>query len=129
MTNEVFSGLKIAILVDDGFEQAELADARKALDQAGAETRVVSPKDQWVRGWNSTEWGDELRVDVSLDQARPYDFDVLIVPGGVPAAEALRMQTDAVRLLAAGFVQAFLAAQKPVAVNSFATEGKSRHEP
>jgi protease I len=53
--NEDFSGLKIAILVDDGFEQTDLAATRKALDQAGAETRVVSPKDQWVRGWNSTE--------------------------------------------------------------------------
>ena len=118
MTNEDFSGLKIGILVDDGFEQAELAETRRALDQAGAETRIVSPKDQWVRGWNSTEWGDELRVDVTLDQARPYDFDALIVPGGVPAAEALRMQPDAVKLLAVGFVQAFLAAAKPVAVIS-----------
>ena len=48
----------------------------------------------------------------------PYDFDALIVPGGVPAAEALCMQPDAVRLLAVGFVQAFLAAAKPVAVIS-----------
>ena len=118
MTNEDFSGLKIGILVDDGFEQAELAETRRALDQTGAETRIVSPKDQWVRGWNSTEWGDELRVDVILNQALPYDFDALIVPGGVPAAEALRMQPDAVSLLAVGFVQAFLAAAKPVAVIS-----------
>jgi putative intracellular protease/amidase len=60
-----FCGLKIGILVDDGFEQTELAETRKALGQAGAEARIVSPKDQWVRGWNSTEWGDELRVDVT----------------------------------------------------------------
>ena len=60
MTNEDFSGLKIGILVDDGFEQAELAETRKALDRAGAETRIVSPKDQWVRGWNSTEWGERV---------------------------------------------------------------------
>jgi protease I len=59
-----------------------------------------------------------LRVDVALDQARSHDFDALIVPGGVPAAEALRMQPDAIRLLAVGFVQAFLAASKPVAVIS-----------
>ena len=38
------SGLKIAILVTDGFEQVELTEPRKALDEAGADTSIVSPK-------------------------------------------------------------------------------------
>ncbi|MER2250116.1 DJ-1/PfpI family protein, partial [Methylorubrum podarium] len=52
------SGLKIAILVTDGFEQVELTEPRKALDEAGADTSIVSPKDRQVRGWKFTEWGE-----------------------------------------------------------------------
>jgi protease I len=62
---ENLKGLRVAILVDGGFEQVELVEPRKALDHAGAETRVASPKPRRVRGWNSKEWGDELPVDVS----------------------------------------------------------------
>ncbi len=62
-------GLKVAILVEDGFEQVELAEPRKALGEAGAETHIVSPKPDTVRGCNFTDWGDEFPVDVNLDQA------------------------------------------------------------
>jgi hypothetical protein len=55
MAEETLKGLKIAILVTDGFEQVELTEPRKALDQAGAETRVVSPKAGRVRGWKFTD--------------------------------------------------------------------------
>lgn len=50
-------GKKVAILVADGFEQSELIEPRKALDEAGATTTVVSPNDGKVRGWNHKEWG------------------------------------------------------------------------
>ena len=59
-------GVKVAILVTDGFEQVELVEPRQALDEAGADTKVVSPKDQRVRGWNFTDWGNEVTVDVPL---------------------------------------------------------------
>jgi protease I len=55
MANDVLDGDRIAILVTDGFEQVELLQPRKALDEAGAETAVVSPKDRVVRGWNFTD--------------------------------------------------------------------------
>lgn len=103
-------GLKVAILVDDGFEQVELVEPRKALDQAGAETSVVSPKSERVCGWDFTDWGDELPVDVPLDGAKPDDFDALLLPGGVFNPDALRMQPKAV-----AFVKAFFDAGKPVA--------------
>jgi len=103
-------GIKVAILVEDGFEQVELVEPRKALDEAGAETFVVSPKDERVRGWNFTDWGDELPVDVALDQARPGDFDALLLPGGVINPDKLRMQPQAVE-----FAKAFFDAGKPVA--------------
>jgi protease I len=104
-------GVKVAILVTDGFEQIELIEPRQALDEAGAETQVVSPRGERVRGWNFTDWGDEVAVDVPLDRARPQDFDALLLPGGVMNPDNLRMQPEAV-----DFVRAFFDAGKPVAV-------------
>src|SRR6266851_5611520 len=108
---ENLNGLKVAILVENGFEWVELVEPRKALDQAGAETRIVSPRDQRVKGWKFTEWGDELPADVALDQALARNFDALLLPGGVMNPDALRMQPKAV-----AFVKSFFDAGKPVAV-------------
>jgi protease I len=83
MANQDLQGLKVAILVTDGFEQVELTEPRKALDKGGAKTRVVSPKQGRVRGWKFTERGDDIPVDVTLDQTRPDEFDALLLPGGV----------------------------------------------
>lgn len=102
-------GIKVAILVDNGFEQVELTGPRQALDDAGAETLIVSPQSE-VNGWNHTEWGDRFRVDVSLDDAKADDFDALLLPGGVMNPDKLRMNADAM-----AFVRAFFAADKPVA--------------
>lgn len=110
MANENLEGLQVAILVDDGFEQVELTQPRAALDEAGATTKIVSPKDKNVRAWNFTDWGIELPVDVNLDQAKPQDFDALLLPGGVINPDSLRMQPKAV-----AFVKAFFDADKPVA--------------
>jgi protease I len=70
-------GMKIAILATDGFEQVELMEPRKAFEEAGAKTSVVSPKDGKIRGWKFTDWGDEVKVDIPLKQARPEQFDAL----------------------------------------------------
>jgi len=83
MATQELQGLKVAILVTDGFEQVELMEPRKALDAAGAKTQVVSPKTGKVRGWKLTEWGDDVAVDVPLDKARADEFDALLLPGGV----------------------------------------------
>jgi protease I len=103
-------GKRVAILATDGFEQVELTEPRKALDAAGAQTRVVSPKADKIRGWKFTDWGEEVKVDVPLDQAKPEDFDALLMPGGVMNPDTLRMNEKAV-----GFASAFFAAGKPVA--------------
>jgi len=104
------SGTRIAILVTDGFEQVELTEPRKALDEAGADTSIVSPKDGSVRGWNFTQWGDSLPVDTPLDQASPDQFDALLLPGGVINPDMLRTDETAV-----AFVKAFFDSGKPVA--------------
>ncbi|MGH9567369.1 MAG: type 1 glutamine amidotransferase domain-containing protein [Candidatus Angelobacter sp.] len=110
MATDKLKGMKIAILVTDGFEQVELVKPRDALNQAGADTRIVSPRDGSVRGWNHTEWGQELPVDVPLNQAPAGNFDALLLPGGVMNPDKLRMEPAAV-----AFVKAFFDAGKPVA--------------
>jgi protease I len=101
---------RVAILVDNGFEQVELTEPRKALDQAGAKTEILSPQKDKVKGWNRKEWGDEFPVDRNLAEARPEDYDALLLPGGVMNPDHLRMNEQAVR-----FVRAFVDAGKPVA--------------
>ena len=103
-------GLKVAILITDGFEQVEMVKPRKALDDAGAQTSIVSPKDRRVRGWNHQEAGDEFPVDVPLNEAKPEDFDALLLPGGVMNPDSLRMLPKAVE-----FAQDCFGSGKPVA--------------
>jgi len=103
-------GKKVAILATDGFEQSELAEPRKALDQAGAETKVVSLQSGQIRGWKNTDWGDRVNVDVTLDAAKVDQFDALLLPGGVMNPDKLRMSQRAVQ-----FVRGFVDAGKPVA--------------
>jgi deglycase len=62
---------RVAALVDNGFEQSELLEPRKALEDAGARVDIVSPQSSEVKGWNHTDWGKTVKVDRSIDQARP----------------------------------------------------------
>jgi protease I len=110
MANEKLIGKRVAILATDGFEQAELLEPRKALDEAGAVTKVVSLKDGKIKGWKHIEWGDEVDVDLTLSNARTEDFDALVLPGGVMNPDKLRMEPKAV-----AFVKSFFDANKPVA--------------
>jgi protease I len=103
------SGKKIAILATDGFEQSELIQPQRALEEAGATVHVVSPKSGSIRGWKEKDWGDEVQVDLELSEARPEDYDGLVLPGGQINPDKLRMEPDAV-----GFVRAFFEAGKPV---------------
>jgi len=110
MADDILKGAKVAILVTDGFEQVKLTEPREALNQTEADTRIVSPKEKEVRGWKFTEWGRNLPVDVELDEARPQNFDALLLPGGAMNPDKLRMEPKAV-----AFVKAFFDAGKPVA--------------
>ena len=103
------NGRTIAILATDGFEQSELTEPRRALKEAGASVHVVSPKPGSIRGWDETDWGDEVPVDVALADARPEDYDGLVLPGGQINPDKLRLEPQAV-----DFVRAFFAAGKPV---------------
>jgi len=103
-------GKRVAILVTDGFEQVEMTGPRKALDDAGAKTVLVSPKSGQVKGWDHTKWGKSFDVDLALEKAKAADFDALVLPGGVMNPDKLRMNSEAVR-----FVKHFFDDGKPVA--------------
>jgi len=104
------NGKRIAILVEDGFEQIELTSPKQALDEAGAKTHIISPKRDKVKGWEFTNWGQEFPVDVVMEQANVNDYDALLLPGGVMNPDKLRMNERAVR-----FVRSFFEQGKPVA--------------
>jgi protease I len=108
---DTLKGLKVAILITDGFEEVEMVKPRKELDDAGAKTSIVSPKDSKVRSWSFTEWSKEYPVDVKLSEAKADDFEALLLPGGVMNPDKLRMDEKAV-----AFVKGFFNNKKPVAV-------------
>ena len=107
----MLNGKTVAILVAEGFEQSELVAPRKALEQAGAETSIVSPAEGEVQGWNHFDKGDRFNVDETVDEAKAEDFDALLLPGGVANPDQLRMNPKAVR-----FVKEFIESGKPVGV-------------
>jgi protease I len=103
-------GMRVAILVTDGFEQVELTKPRDALIEAGAIAQIVSPEKETVQGWNHDEKADTFPVDVTIADANPMDYDALLLPGGVRNPDALRVINKAVL-----FVHAFQVAKKPIA--------------
>jgi deglycase len=103
-------GKKVAFLLTDGVEQIEYTEPRKAVEAAGGEAQLVSLKPGTIQGFNHLDKGDTFKVDLTVKEADPNDFDGLVLPGGVANPDFLRTDQDAV-----GFVQAFFEAGKPVA--------------
>jgi protease I len=108
---EQLKGRRVAALVANGFEQAELLEPKKALEEAGARVEVISPEQGEVKGWNHTDWGERVKVDRRLEDARADEYDALLLPGGVMNPDKLRMNRHAVE-----FVKQLAAAGKPIAV-------------
>jgi protease I len=104
------NGMRVAILVADGFEQVELTGPRDALEDAGAETEIVSPVQDEVQGWNHYDKAEKFPVDVPLERANAQDYDALLLPGGVANPDQLRMIPEAVE-----FVRRFVESGKPIA--------------
>lgn len=106
-------GTRVAILATDAFEYVELAEPRKALQEAGAKTEIVSLKSGKIQGWNHDEPGDAsntVDVDKTVDTAKATNYDALLLPGGVKNPDAMRVNPDAVK-----FVKSFFESNKPVA--------------
>ena len=104
------AGKKVAILVADGFEQVEMTEPRKALEDAGAETKIVSPKSGQIQGMHHADKGDKFDVDLTLEEARAEEFDALMIPGGLMNPDQLRSTPEAL-----DFTRHFFSEGKPVA--------------
>jgi protease I len=105
------NGLRVAILVTDDFEQAELAEPKKALEQAGANVKIIAPKAGTVQAMNHDVKANTFNVDMTLDQANPDDFGAVMLPGGALNADKLRMVQKA-----RDFVKRMDSAGKPMAI-------------
>ena len=103
-------GKRIAILATDGVEQIELEKPRKSLDDAGAVTILVAPKDSEIQAFRHQEKGDRLKIDAKLTAVSPDEFDGLLLPGGTVNPDRLRMIPEAVE-----FVRGFSRGGKPIA--------------
>jgi len=111
MPDQSLEGMRVAILATDDFEQVELTEPRKALDEAGARTTVIAPKPGKIQGMNHDEKADQFDVDMALDRANPEEFDAVLLPGGALNADALRVANEAQE-----FVRYMDDSGKPIAV-------------
>src|SRR6188474_273954 len=107
--NEKVQGKKVAILAMDGFEESELLETKRMMEEAGIETKVVSPKAGEIKGWKNGNWAGAVRVDCTLEECNPNDFDALLIPGGTMSPDKLRMEP-----LAVDFVRTMNDAGKPI---------------
>ncbi|KAF1041293.1 MAG: putative cysteine protease YraA [Herbaspirillum frisingense] len=105
-----YSNLKVAVLVTDGFEQAELLEPKKALEAAGATVHILSDKKSSVQGFKHVDKGEVVSVDKTIDEARADDYSAVLLPGGVVNGDALRLLPQA-----RNFVRAANDAEKPIA--------------
>jgi protease I len=118
MDDRPLKGMKVAILATDGVERVELTEPRRALEEAGAETHLVSPPEQHfvtgdpekIRALETLNWSEEFAVDVALEDADPEDYDALYLPGGIINPDLLRLNPAV-----PAFVRSFFEAGKPVA--------------
>ncbi len=108
--NKNLEGKKVAILATNGFEQSELVEPKKAVENAGATAHIVSPEDKEIKGWDENDWGKSFTVDVKLSEARAEDYNALILPGGVMNPDKLRTDEKALE-----FIRSFFKQKKPVA--------------
>ncbi len=103
-------GRKVAILATDGVEQVELEQPRRALDEAGAVTHLISLQDGSIQAMNHDEKGARLPVDRVVSEVNVSDYHALLLPGGVANPDRLRTDEGAVQ-----FVREFMLSEKPVA--------------
>jgi deglycase len=104
------AGLKVAVIVEQGFEQCELLEPRRALEAAGAQVDVISPVEGAVTSWHQQQWGEQVAVDLPLTQAHAREYDALLLAGGVMNPDRLRTNERAVQ-----FVRSFNALRRPIA--------------
>jgi deglycase len=111
MAEQTLKGLRVAILATNGFEEVELAKPKQALDEAGAKTTVIAPEAGEIYGMHHHDKAGKVKVEMTIADASPEDFDAVLLPGGALNADALRVVRSAQR-----FIQEIDGEQKPIAV-------------
>jgi len=104
------SNKRVAILATDGFEQSELFEPKRALEDEGATVHIISDKTGSIKGWNKSNWGESVNVDKQLSATDCKDYNALVLPGGVMNPDTLRTDDEAI-----GFIRGFFDQGKPVA--------------
>lgn len=102
---------KVAILATNGVEEVELTEPAKALGQASAKVDVISLKEGRIQGLHHIDKGNQIPVDLTIDQADPANYDALLLPGGAINADEMRIQPKVQQ-----FIRAIASANKPMAV-------------
>jgi protease I len=112
LSSKPLVGKRVAMLMTDGVEQIEYTSPRSYLEERGATVVLLSPKDagEEVQGFNHLQPGDKFRVEMNVRDARPTDFDALVLPGGVANPDNLRMSREAI-----DFIRDFDVEEKPLA--------------
>jgi len=110
MPNQTLQGKKVAIIAADMVERVELIEPRKALEEAGAETHLISIKPGQIKTFNHFDPADTQKVDKAVEEVEAAEYDALMIPGGVGNPDQLRGDENIV-----SFVQKFVRAGKPVA--------------
>lgn len=100
----------VAILATNGFEESELREPKKALENAGADVHIVSLESGEIKGWADGNWSNSYKVDKTLNEVNQKDYNALMLPGGQINPDILRKNKDAVN-----FVKSFFENHKPVA--------------
>jgi protease I len=111
MGERKLQGKKVAILAADMFERVELEKPRQALEDAGATTEVISIHGGEIQGFDHFDPAKTVKVDKTVEEVSPDDYDALLVPGGVGNPDQLRGDENAV-----AFVRGMVEAKKPLAV-------------
>jgi protease I len=104
-------GLRVAVLATDMFEQVELTEPWKALEEAGAKLELVSLEEGEIQGFNHYDKADKFKVDKTVEEVSADDYDAYLQPGGVGNPDTLRMDENAVN-----FVRETVEQGKPAAV-------------
>ena len=101
---------KVAILATNGFEESELREPKRALEEAGADVDIISLQSGEIKSWADGDWGKKYQVDKTLNEVTQDDYDALVLPGGVINPDLLRREEKAI-----DFVRSFFDHHKPVA--------------
>ena len=100
---------RVLIIATDGFEQSELMEPKKRLEDAGIETTVASLEEGEITGWKDKGWGDSVNVDLTVEEVSADDYGALLLPGGQINPDVLRMNETVI-----GLVREFNEANKPI---------------